>query len=108
MSETGKGWRWRMDRAKILRERFKQMDKIRDPVVEEFIALSLNPAASPRRVRDIHDRLQALNKQYQVISTEWNLLWDARTKADPHVVATNLWNYFLSSLNLDPAQGPSP
>lgn len=99
MDDAKKGWRWRMDRAKVLRARFKALDAIRDPVVEEFIALSLNPAASPRRVRDINDRLQALNKQRQVIDKEWSLLWHRPTPApDPHVVADRLWNYFLSTL----------
>ena len=88
-----------MERAKILRERFKQLDTIRDPVVEEFLALNLDPMTSVERLRDINDQLQALNKPYQALCQEWNLLWHSPApKPDPHVVADRLWNYFLSSL----------
>jgi hypothetical protein len=36
---------------------------------------------------------------------EWNLLWNTPGPApDPHVVATRLWAYFISTLNLNTSQ----
>lgn len=105
MSE--KAWEARLAKAKILRERLRELDAQRLPIFDAWWKLCQEHKAV-KEAQELHLRLASLNAQKRVIDDEWDRLWHPPKTADPHPEAERLWLKFMLSLNLDPSQTPGP